>query len=473
MKTICLYFEIHQIIHLKRYRFFDIGTDHYYYDDYENERSITDIAERSYIPALNAIEQMIKEHGKYFKVAFSLSGVGMEQLEMHAPQVLEKLQQLNETGCVEFLAEPYSHGLSSLANEEIFALDVQKQANKIEEYFGKKPTILRNSSLIYTDDIGAQAAAMGFKGMLTEGAKHVLGWKSPHYVYNCAMAPSLKLLLRDVELSDDISLRFNNSEWDGYPLFADTYINRIANFPEEEQVINIFMELSALGIAQPLSSNILEFLKALPTCAKAKGITFSTPSEICAKLKSVGNLEVPDTLSWVDEERDVSCWLGNRMQREAFEKLYSVADRLRIANDPRLNQDWDYLQASNNFRFMTTKPSNVGLDRGIYSSPFDAFTNYMNILGDFMNRVNSLYPEEIDNDELNALLTTIKNQGDEIEMKNKEITRLQAKVEKMQALENKLKAQLDAGKEKKAPAKKAAAKAPAKKAPAKKAEPKK
>ena len=473
MKTICLYFEIHQIIHLKRYRFFDIGTDHYYYDDYENERSITDIAERSYIPALNAIEQMIKEHGKYFKVAFSLSGVGMEQLEMHAPQVLEKLQQLNETGCVEFLAEPYSHGLSSLANEEIFALDVQKQANKIEEYFGKKPTILRNSSLIYTDDIGAQAAAMGFKGMLTEGAKHVLGWKSPHYVYNCAMAPSLKLLLRDVELSDDISLRFNNSEWDGYPLFADTYINRIANFPEEEQVINIFMELSALGIAQPLSSNILEFLKALPACAKAKGITFSTPSEICAKMKSVGNLEVPDTLSGVDEERDVSCWLGNCMQREAFEKLYSVADRLRIANDPRLNQDWDYLQASNNFRFMTTKPSNVGLDRGIYSSPFDAFTNYMNILGDFMNRVNSLYPEEIDNDELNALLTTIKNQGDEIEMKNKEITRLQAKVEKMQALENKLKAQLDAGKEKKAPAKKAAAKAPAKKAPAKKAEPKK
>ena len=473
MKTICLYFEIHQIIHLKRYRFFDIGTDHYYYDDYENERSITDIAERSYIPALNAIEQMIKEHGKYFKVAFSLSGVGMEQLEMHAPQVLEKLQQLNETGCVEFLAEPYSHGLSSLANEEVFALDVQKQANKIEEYFGKKPTILRNSSLIYTDNIGAQAAAMGFKGMLTEGAKHVLGWKSPHYVYNCPMAPSLKLLLRDVELSDDISLRFNNSEWDGYPLFADTYINRIANFPEEEQVINIFMELSALGIAQPLSSNILEFLKALPACAKAKGITFSTPSEICAKMKSVGNLEVPDTLSWVDEERDVSCWLGNCMQREAFEKLYSVADRLRIANDPRLNQDWDYLQASNNFRFMTTKPSNVGLDRGIYSSPFDAFTNYMNILGDFMNRVNSLYPEEIDNDELNALLTTIKNQGDEIEMKDKEITRLQAKVEKMQALENKLKAQLDAGKEKKAPAKKAAAKAPAKKAPAKKAEPKK
>ena len=179
------------------------------------------------------------------------------------------------------------------------------------------------------------------------------------------------------------------------------------------------------------------------------------------KMKSVGDLNVPDTLSWVDEERDVSCWLGNPMQREAFNKLYSIADRLRIADDPHINQDWDYLQASNNFRFMTTKPSNVGLDRGIYTTPFNAFTNYMNILGDFMNRVNSLYPEEIDNDELDALLTTIKNQGDEIEKKDKEITRLQAKIDKMQKEEDKLKAKLD--KAAPAPAKKPAAKRTAKK----------
>ena len=462
MKTICLYFEIHQIIHLKRYRFFDIGTDHYYYDDYENERSISDIAERSYMPALNTLQQMIQEHGKYFKVAFSLSGTGIEQLEMHAPQVLEKLQQLNETGCVEFLAEPYSHGLSSLANPEAFARDMKKQCAKMEEYFGKKPTVARNSSLIYSDDIGAQIAALGFKGMLTEGAKHVLGWKSPHYVYNCNMAPSLKLLLRDVELSDDISLRFNNAEWEGYPLFADAYIDRIARFPEEEQIINIFMELSALGIAQPLSSNILQFLQALPACAKEKGITFSTPTEICMKVKSVGAIDVPDTLSWVDEERDCSCWLGNAMQREAFNKLYSVADRLLIANDPRINQDWDYLQASNNFRFMTTKPSNVGLDRGIYSGPFDAFTNYMNILGDFINRVNALYPEEIDNEQLNSLLTTIKNQGDEIEMKDIEIERLKTKLAKLQPEESK----------KEEPKKAAAPKKVAKKATKKAAAPK-
>ena len=451
MKTICLYFEIHQIIHLKRYRFFDIGIDHYYYDDYENERSITEIAERSYMPALNTIGDMIRENNGLFKVAFSISGVGMEQLEMHAPQVIAKLQELNDTGCVEFLAEPYSHGLSSLANEEAFAADVKKQAQKMKDYFGKQPTVLRNSSLIYSDDIGGQVAAMGFKGMLTEGAKHVLGWKSPHYLYHCSVAPNLKLLLRDVELSDDISLRFNNSEWEGYPLFADNYINRIASLPEEEQLINIFMELSALGMAQPLSSNILEFLKALPACAKEKGIVFSTPSEICAKMKSVAPVDVPDTLSWVDEERDVSCWLGNAMQREAFDKLYSVADRVRIVSDPRLSQDWDYLQASNNFRFMTTKPSNVGLDRGIYSGPFDAFTNYMNILGDFISRVQALYPEEVDNEELNALMTTIRNQGDEIEMKDKEITRLKTKLEKMQVAEEKLKAKVEKAK---APAKK-------------------
>lgn len=464
MKTICLYFEIHQNIQLKRYRFFDIGTDHYYYDDYEDERLITDVANRSYMPALEALGEMLKEHPGFFKVTFSLSGVGMEQLEIHAPQVLEKLQELNQTGCVEFLAEPYSHGLASLANEESFAKEVKRQCQKMKEYFGKEPKVLRNSSLIYSDDIGAQAAQMGFKGMLTEGARHVLGWKSPHYVYNCALAPNLKLLLRDVNLSDDISLRFSNVDWEGYPLFADNYVDRIANFPGEEHVVNIFMELSALGVAQPLSSNILDFFKALPECAKQRGLTFSTPSEICDTMPSVGALDVPDTLSWTDEERDVSSWLGNPMQREAFNKLYSVADRVRIADDPRINQDWDYLQASNNFRQMTTKPSQVGIDRGIYASPFDAFTNYMNILGDFIARVNSLYPESVDNDELASLLTTIKNQDEEIEMKNKEITRLQTKIEKIEAAEEKLRAKLEKTKAPKAEtahkAKKSAAKKP-------------
>ena len=458
-----MYFEIHQITHLKRYRFFDIGTDHYYYDDYENERSITYIAENSYMPALSAIQEMIRSSEGAYKVAFSLSGVGMEQLEMHAPQVLDKLQELNSTGCVEFLTEPYSHGLAGLANEESFKRDIEKMSDKIEQYFGKRPTVMRNSSLIYTDDIGAQVAALGYKGMLTEGAKHVLGWKSPHFVYNCNLAPSLKLLLRDVNLSDDISLRFSNTSWDRYPLFADTYMNDIASCPESEQVVNIFMELSALGIAQPLSSNILEFLKALPACAKERGLEWATPSEVFDKFPSVGAIDVPDTLSWVDEERDCSVWLGNQMQREAFNKLYSVADRLLIAKDPRLLQDWDYLQASNNFRFMTTKPSNWWIDRGIYDGAFDAFTNYMNILGDFISRVRTLYGG-IDNEELENMLTTITNQGKEIETKTKEIERLQARLAKYEAAED----------EREKAAKKPAAKKPAaKKAVAKAAEEKK
>ena len=426
MRTICLYFEIHQIIHLKRYRFFDIGTDHYYYDDYANETSITEVAERSYIPALNTLIDMVKESDGAFKVALSISGVALEQLEIYAPTVVDLLHQLNETGCCEFLAEPYSHGLSSLADEECFIEEVKRQSTKIKQLFGKEPKVLHNSSLIYNDEIGAVAASMGFKGMLTEGAKHILGWKSPHYVYHCNMNPNLKLLLRDYKLSDDISLRFSNSDWSEYPLFADTYINWIDSLPQEEQVINIFMELCALGIYQPLSSNILEFLKALPACAKAKGITFSTPTEVVTKLNSVSQLDVPYPMSWVDEERDTSCWLGNAMQREAFNKLYSVAERVRICTDRRIKQDWDYLQASNNFRFMTTKSSSANLYRGIYESPYDAFTNYMNILGDFIKRVDSLYPVDIDNEELNALLTTIKNQGDEIEELNKELNKAKA-----------------------------------------------
>ena len=433
MKTICLYFEIHQNIHLKRYRFFDIGTDHYYYDDYENARSITETADRSYVPAINALIEMAERYGSYFKCAISLSGCAIEQLENHAPQVIELLQKLNDTGCVEFLAEPYSHGFSSLASPECFKEEVRRLCHKVKSLFGQDPKIFRNSCLIYSDEIGELVADMGFKGMLAEGSKHILGWKSPHFVYNCNRNPKLKLLLRDYSLSEYISFRFNDSSWSQYPLFADKYANWITQLPEEEQVINLFMELCALGIFQPLSSNILEFMKALPAQLKERGVVFSTPSEICAKFKSSGDLNVEYPTSWVDEERDMSAWLGNVMQREAFEKLYSVADRVRICQDRRLKQDWDYLQASNNLRFMSTKPNSYGGYRGIYDSPYDAFTNYMNILGDFTNRVNNLYPAEIENEELNSLLTTIKNQDEELEMKDKEIEKLQhmlAKFEK-------------------------------------------
>lgn len=454
MKTICLYFEIHQIIHLKRYRFFEIGTDHYYYDDYANEQGINEVVERSYIPALKTLIEMAKENEGMFKVALSISGVALEQLEIHAPAVIELLHELNATGCCEFICEPYSHGLSSLANEDCFREEVEQMRRKVKDYFGQEPKVFRNSSLIYDNEIGGIVASMGFKGMLVEGAKHVLGWKSAHYLYHCAENPNLKLLMRDFKLSDDISLRFSNSEWSEYPLFADKYIDWIASLPENEQVINIFMELSALGIAQPLSSNILEFLKALPVCAKQRGITFSTPTEIVTKLKSVDMVDVPYPMSWADEERDISPWLGNVMQREAFNKLYSVAERVHLCDDRRIKQDWYYLQASNNFRFMATKDTGVGLNRGIYDSPYDAFTNYMNILGDFLGRVNALYPVDMDNEELSSLLTTIKNQGEELVQLTSEVNKLQAALKKAEGAKKTTAKKTAEGTEKKSAAKK-------------------
>ena len=432
MKTICLYFEIHQIIHLKRFRFFDIGTDHYYYDDYANDSSITNIAENSYIPALKTLIEMARNSEGAFKVALSLSGVGLEQLERYAPQVIDLVQELAATGCCEFIAEPYSHGLASLApnGEQSFRDEVKRQVDKINQLFGQKPKVFRNSSLIYDDEIGSIVADMGFKGVLTEGAKHILGWKSPHYLYHCALNPNLKVLTRDYKLSDDISLRFSNSSWEAYPLMADKYIDWIAQSPEDDGVFNIFMELCALGIYQPLSSNILEFLKNLPAAAKERGIGFQTPSEVIKTHKSVSAIDVPYPMSWNDEERDVSCWLGNVMQREAFNKLYSIGERVILSNDKHLRQDWDYLQASNNFRFMTTKNNAVSMDRGIYESPYDAFTNYMNILGDFLQRVNWALPLDIDTEELNAFQTTIRNQDKKIEALEKQVARLKAASEK-------------------------------------------
>lgn len=460
MKTVCLYFEIHQNIHLKRYRFFNIGTDHYYYDDYENERSITETAEKSYIPALKTLIEMAKTYGGFFKCAISLSGTALELLENYSPEVLDLLKELNDTGCVEFLAEPYSHGLSFLYDKEIFKDEVARLDKKVTKLFGKKPQVFRNSCLSYSDEVGEMVAEMGYKGMLAEGAKHVLGWKSAHYVYNCNRNPKLSVLLRDASLSEDISFRFNDSNWSEYPLFADRYAQWIADMPQEEQCVNIFMELCALGIFQPLSSNILEFFKALPEQLRQRGIGFSTPSEIIANNKPVGPIDVEFPTSWVDEERDLSPWLGNKMQQEACCKLYSVAERVSVCKNKKLQQDFDYLQASNNFRFMSTKASSGGY-RGIYDSPYDAFTNYMNILGDFTTRVNDLFGGA-ENEEINSLLTLIQNQGEELEVKQKEIDKLKAMLKRLEPAETEKKA---------APAKKPAAKkAPAKKAEAESAE---
>lgn len=432
MKAICFYFQIHQPFRLKRYRFFDIGNDHYYYDDFANDDIITRIAHTSYIPAAESLLRMIEESGRKFKCAISVSGVALEQIEVYVPELLDILKKLVSTGCVEILAETYAHSLSSLADPEEFANQVKVHDEKVHELFGVHPKVLRNTELIYCDDLAPQILAMGYKGVITEGAKHILGWKSPNYVYAAASAPKLKMLLKNDKLSDDITFRFSNTNWSEYPLTADKYIGWIADTPQEEQIFNLFMTMETFGQLQNRESGIFQFLEALPRFAAERGIEFITPTEAVSKIKAVAELGVPFPMSWADEARDTSAWLGNQLQKEAFDKLYSVSERVRLCDDRRLKQDWYYLQASDHFFYMSTKHQADGEIHSLYSpydSPYQAFTNYMNVLADFIVRVEEQYPLSIENEELNALLTTIRNQAREIETLNKEVSSMRLNIE--------------------------------------------
>ena len=422
MKAICFNFQIHQPFRLKRYRFFDIGNDHYYYDDFANNDIIESIARKSYIPACQTLLNMIKDTQGDFRCAMSISGVALEQCEQYVPELIDLLRKLADTGKVEFLSETYDHSLASLSDPEEFQAQVRRHDEKIQELFGVKPKIFRNTALIYFDDLAPQLVAMGFKACITEGAKHILGWKSPNYIYTAASAPKLKLLFNNSKLSGDIAFRFSNTQWDAYPLTADKYIGWIAQTPPEEQIINLCMSLETFGGMQSAETGIFQFLEALPRFAKEEGISFLTPSEAVARIKPIDVISVVHPISWADEARDTSAWLGNKLQQEAFNKLYSVGERVRLTTDRRLHQDWHRLQSADHFYYMSTKNQGDGAVHSHFSpyeTPFQAFTNYMNVLADFMVRVNEQYPESIENEELNSLVTTIRNQAHEIEMLNK------------------------------------------------------
>ena len=432
MKAICFYFQIHQPFRLKRYRFFDIGNSHYYYDDFANDDIITRIAHRSYIPAAESLLRMINDTNGKFRCTISITGLALEQCEQYVPEFVDILKKLADTGKVEFLAETYNHSLSSLIDPDEFRNEVELHRTKIKEVFGLTPKVFRNTELIYSDEIAPQILNMGFKGAITEGAKHILGWKSPNYIYSSASAPKLKLLLKNSKLSDDIAFRFSNTEWGAYPLTADKYIDWIANTPAEEQIVNLFMNLETFGELQSRESGIFQFLEALPRFAAERGIDFMTPSEAISKLKSVGELAVAFPISWADEARDTSAWLGNKLQNEAFNKLYSISERVRLCEDRPLQQDWNRLQASDHFFYMSTKhmaDGDVHSHFSPYETPYQAFTNYMNVLADFIVRVEEQYPLTIENEELNALLTTIRNQAREIETLNKEINTMRLNAE--------------------------------------------
>jgi len=392
MKTICMYFQVHQPFRFRKYRFFEIGNEHYYYDDYANESFMRKVATKSYLPANKILLELIKEYGSRFKVAFSISGTALDQFELYAPEVLESFQKLAATNSVELLSETYSHTLASLINKEEFLQQIAEHDEKIEKLFGKKPTVFRNTELIYNNEIGDWLADLGFKGVITEGARHILGWKSPNYVYASATNPRLKLLLKNSRLSDDIAFRFSNQGWDQYPLTADKFVGWIKAMDPKEDTLNLFMNYDTFGNIQPKESGIFEFLRAFPKeVFKTNQLSFSTPSEVIERFQPVAPLSIQYPISWADEERDVSAWLGNELQQEAFNKLFALRNKVLQCNDPQLKLDWKYLQCSDHFYYMSTKffiHGSLYSYFNPYNSPYEAFINYMNILSDFEIRIN-------------------------------------------------------------------------------------
>jgi alpha-amylase len=428
-KAICLYFEVHQPFRLRRYRFFEMGHEHYYYDDYMNESIMRKIAEHCYLPANKIMLDLIQKHKGKFKITFSLTGIVIDQFRLYAPEVLESFRELAKTGCVEFLAETNSHSLASLKNRELFMRQVSIHRDKMSEYLGVEPQSIRNTELIYSDEIGNWMADLGFKATVTEGAKHILGWKSPNYLYCNALNPRLKVLLRNYSLSDDIAFRFSNQGWSDYPLTADKYALWLKEAAPTADIINIFMDYETFGEHQKKETGIFDFLKHLPdSILKKTPFTFMTVSEIADKFQPVSVLHVPSPISWADEERDLTAWMGNDLQNAAVEKLYSLAERVSRSGSESLLRDWIYLQSSDHFYYMSTKffsDGDVHAYFNPYENPYQAFLNYMNILSDFELRL-----DKISN--LSTPDLTIQNLTASVGAKDEIISKLEEKVVKLE-----------------------------------------
>ena len=385
-KSICFYFQVHQPYRLRTYRFFEIGKKHYYYDDYNNRMYMRRVAEKCYLPMNALLMRQMERFGDKVKVAFSFSGIAIEQMEQYAPDVLESFQKLVATGNVEVLSETYAHSLASLTTPEEFKRQVLAHKRKMKEVFGTTPKTFRNTELIYSDEIGAAVADMGYNLMLTEGAKHVLGWKSPNYMYANAINPKLKVLLRNFKFSDEIAFRFVQ---DGFR--AEDFVAWLNALPEEEEVVNIFMDYENFGEHQSAETGIFDFMERLPEVILTQSdFKFATPQELGKTLQPVCAVNVPNVMSWSDEERDLTAWIGNPLQDDAFKTLYDLSAKVRRIKDEELQQDWTLLQTSDHFYYMCTKWLSDGVVHKYfnhYASPYDAYINYMNVLTDFANRV--------------------------------------------------------------------------------------
>ena len=422
MKAICFYFQVHQPSRLRQYRFFDIGKNHNYFDDFANETILRKVAERCYLPANQLMLDLIQRYGDQFKVSYSLSGTVMTQFQQYVPEVIDSFRRLAETGSVEFLAETYAHSLSSLKSKDEFQRQVRSQVAMVEELFGMTPTVFRNTELIYSDEISDMVAEMGYKAQLTEGARHIMGWRSPNYLYTSASSPQLKLLLKNFTLSDDIAFRFSNHSWKEWPLTTEKYVHWLNELNPNEEIVNLFIDYETFGEHQWAETGIFDFMRKLPEqIFQHSDFKFLTPSEVADQFQPISPMHVRYPISWADEERDLTAWLGNEMQDEAFDRLYQLEDKMKRVTDPKLKQDWNLLQASDHFYYQCTKwfsDGDVHKYFNPYDSPYDAFINFMNVLADFKLEVEKHLAERA------AVNGEVENEIAELEARLKELRAL-------------------------------------------------
>ncbi len=419
MKNISFCFQMHVPYRLKRYRFFDIGHDHYYYDDIQTEEHLQWLVNTSYMPLCNTLSHMIKLSKGKFHCAIAVSGATLEMFEQFAPEMIDALKELAATKCVEFMAVPYSYSIASEYNEQEFKQQLKLQTDLINTLFGQKAATVWNTELLYTDEMAYNLQKMGYKTIMTEGAKHILSWKSPNYVYQSAGSSKVKVLLRNASLSDELSFHFSDPNWGNFPIDAEKYAEQLKNLPEGEDIINIWVGAETFGVLQNAGTGIFDFLKALPYFVLERGMGFMTPAEAAKKMSASDVLSSPTPLTWAGEAKDLSVYYGNDLQQEALNKLYAVAERVHLCQGKHLKMAWLRLQDINYLHYM----NHIDQGHTQYESAYDAFINYMNILSDFLQLVEEQYPTTIENEELNELLKTIRNQEEEIQSLKKKISK--------------------------------------------------
>ncbi len=408
MPSVCFYFQVHQPRRVKKYRVFNIGNDpHYFNDDSDsktnNRKIIAKVAGKCYLPANQLLLELLNRHPE-FKINFSLSGIFLEQLEEYAPEVLASFQALVKTGRVELLNETYYHSLAYLYSVDEFRRQVRLHRKKIIDLFNYEPEVFRHTELIYNNALAREAEELGFKGILAEGADHILGWRNPNFIYqpsawpasagHKAWRPSIRLLLKNYKLSDDIAFRFSSKDWSEHPLTAPKFADWISAINGNGQVVNLFMDYETFGEHQWEDTGIFDFLRALPAeMLKNPDNDFVTISDAIKRYPPQGEIDAPHFYSWADTERDLSAWLSNPMQKEAAEKLYELEPVVLKTKNDRLINSWRRLQTSDHFYYMCTKWWNDGDVHKYFSpyeSPYEAFISFMNVLNDLKLRLNNV-----------------------------------------------------------------------------------